>query len=386
MRRATRRSLGANVFGYLYAASGVGQHTRLLISSLRAAGLPFSAQAFTANNSPQTVEFPTSPFRPELPVTIVGVNADETPHFFSKTELPGDQYKIGLWAWETEDFPESMARNAECLDEIWANSGFSAKAISRLVGKPVHAFPLPIEKPVRDGTNRESFGIDDRFCFLFCFDYDSIFERKNPTGVIEAFSAAFGPSSSEAQLVLKSLNSERHAEHRARVLEQIDGCSAIRLIEENLPLATQHALLDASDCYVSLHRSEGFGLTIGESMALGKPVIATAYSGNLDYMNHGVGELIGYRKVPIGQGAGPYHPESEWAEPDVHQAAEAMRRVVAEQGVALEMGRRAAQHVLSRHGIEARGEWIRERLAAIIGDRAAPVRPSWNPFRRRSSL
>lgn len=129
--------------------------------------------------------------------------------------------------------------------------------------------------------------------------------------------------------------------------------------------ADTYALIACCDAYVSLHRSEGYGLTLAEAMALGKPAIATRYSGNLDFMSGATSKLVGYDMTPVGQDLGPYRKDALWAEPRVSEAAKAMRWVVDQPAAAAAMGRRAQESIARVASLDAYGQRIAKRLAAI---------------------
>ncbi len=141
---------GVNIYGYAHAESGVGEVTRLLVSSVREAGMDYSVVPFTSTLSRQQSEFADFGSKdPRFDVNIIGVNADQMDHFvehFGREALDG-RYNIALWAWEVEDFPDWMAATARWVDEIWAISSFSAAAIARKVDVPVYPFSLPIRTP-----------------------------------------------------------------------------------------------------------------------------------------------------------------------------------------------------------------------------------------------
>jgi glycosyltransferase involved in cell wall biosynthesis len=220
-------------------------------------------------------------------VNIVAVNADQLRNFARHvgSGFFEGRYTIGVWAWELDEFPDVWSDAFSMVDEIWASSEFSRCAFAGATTKPVFTFPLPVLPPrPRPGLNRAGLGLPDGFIFHFAFDFLSGVERKNPSGLIKAFTAAFAPGGGPT-LVLKAVNGDQ----RLAQLEELKLLAAKRpdivVIDRYLDHEANATLMDACDCYVSLHRSEGFGLSMAEAMALGKPVIATAYSGNLDFMD-----------------------------------------------------------------------------------------------------
>jgi SAM-dependent methyltransferase len=249
------------------------------------------------------------------------------------------------------------------VDEVWAISEFSRRAIAAATKKPVFAFPLPVAAPrPRRGFDRSGLGLPDGFLFLFCFDFLSVSQRKNPRGLIEAFSTAFAPGEGPT-LVLKAINGE----FQLAELEAMKLLAAARpdiiVIDRYLDDDENAALMDACDCYVSLHRSEGFGLTMAEAMALGKPVIATAYSGNLDFMDDDTAYLVPWTEGWVPEGCPPYRGGARWAEPDIAVAAQLMRSVVQNPEEAAAVGARAQRAVLGKHGLAARAALMKERFA-----------------------
>lgn len=358
---------GVNIFGYVHAESGVGEHTRLLVAAVREAGLDYAVIPFTKTLSRQAVDFSDlGAGRPDFDINIIGVNADQmdvfVEHFGAET-LAG-RYNIALWAWEIEEFPDWMAASARWVDEIWANSSFSAAAIAKKVDRPVFPFPLPIRTPSPPARSRFELGLPESFLFLFCFDFDSVFERKNPLGVVEAFKTAF-PEGRGVHLLLKSINGDRHPEKRARLEAAVDGCRAITFRDGYVTAEEQDCLMAACDAYVSLHRAEGFGLTMAEAMALGKPVIATGYSGNLDFMSEGNSFLVQFRETAIGTGNPPYPPTATWVEADAEKAAQMMCFVFENPGVARARTVKAVDDIERLHSPATRGIFMADRLAKI---------------------
>ena len=197
---------------------------------------------------------------------------------------------IGVWAWETDQVPDRWKSSFELLDEIWVYTDYVADNLARAASIPVRRVPPPVLRP-EPGDVQLDLGLPDGFRFLFMFDFFSTIQRKNPVGLVEAFRLAFEPGEGP-QLVIKTINGV----HRPHALEQLlwaaRGRPDIHVIDRSLGARERDALVTGCDCYVSLHRSEGFGLTLAECMALGKPVIATAFSG-ADGLHDGAEQLSG---------------------------------------------------------------------------------------------
>ncbi|HEV8580090.1 MAG TPA: glycosyltransferase [Thermoanaerobaculia bacterium] len=366
MARGKNRKMipGVNVYGYVYAESGTGQIVRSVVAALAAAGIPYAVVPFTHTVSRQQREFrDLGTAVPVFDTNLICVNADAVPPFFEsmRGQLPAGARNIGLWAWEVEDLPGEMARSERYLDEIWGISRFTAEALAHCLTKPVRAFPLPVAVPEVRPRTRAELGMPEGFLFLFCFDYDSVFRRKNPLAVVAAFRQAFADRP-EVALYIKTTNAGRHAAEQEELRAAAAGWSNIVIRDAYVASGDYFSMLDACDCYVSLHRSEGFGLTVAEAMALGKPVISTAYSATLELANESNSFLVPARLTEVGDGAAPYPPRSRWAEPDVAAAAERMARVYADRGGAAAVGARALADIATLHGPSARGPLLRRLL------------------------
>jgi SAM-dependent methyltransferase len=218
--------------------------------------------------------------------------------------------------------------------------------------------------PPVPSLSREQLGLPDGFLFFFMFDFFSSIERKNPLGLIDAYRRAFGPDDG-ASLVLKSVNGELRLEElellRAAAAERPD----IVLIDRYVTAAERNGMVAACDCYASLHRSEGLGLTMAEAMALGKPVVATGWSGNLEFMSDDNAYLVRHEMTTLERGHGPYPAGAEWAEPDLDHAAELMRLVFENREAAALVGKRARRSIIEEHGTEPTADFIRQRLEAV---------------------
>ena len=185
---------------------------------------------------------------------------------------------------------------------------------------------------------------DDAYVFLTTFDQFSVPERKNPFGTIEAFTRAFADGEGPV-LLIKTMNGAKGWRNHERLLLVASGRSDIIVWDEHLSRPDQMAVLAAADCLVSLHRSEGLGLHCAEAMWLGKPVIATAYSGNLDFMDDSVAAMIDHTMVHVQHGEGIYPETAMWADPNLDQAADWMRRLVADPELGRQLGQRARERM-----------------------------------------
>jgi SAM-dependent methyltransferase/glycosyltransferase involved in cell wall biosynthesis len=358
--------VGVNVAGYFRAELGVGETARQVVAALERADMPVATVGLSASASRQDHEYETDTIRPTFPVNLICVNADMLPTFADQAG-PGfffDRYSIGLWWWEINEFPERFSKAFEPLDEIWVGSHFVADAISAVSPVPVVKVTMPVSMPEIEEFDRGALGLPEGFVFLFVFDYHSVFERKNPLGLVEAFEQAF-PEGTGASLMLKSINSEHYPEEHGRLIEAAKGHRDIHVIDRYVTAAEKNAMFAGCDCYVSLHRSEGFGNTLAEAMYLGKSVIATGYSGNMEFMTPHNSYPVDYTLRPVGDDAGPYPPAGEWAEPDIGHAARLMRHVFEDQREAGERGRRAAEDLRRNHSPEAAGRAMADRIRRV---------------------
>lgn len=367
---------GIVVAGYLNAELGIGEGARLTVDAVAASGVPFTTVGYRATNSRQLHPFAVAGASArDLDTNVVVVNADQFAHFASEagSSFFAGRYTIAQWAWELEEFPRQYWPVLDLVSEVWAVSEFARSAIAAVTDKPVLAFPHPIVPPVVDDRiDRAALGLPEGFVFLFCFDLFSVLERKNPLGLIEAFCRAFEPGEGPT-LVLKAINGAACVNELEHLRWATKGRKDIVLLDRYLDHDEQGALMALCDCYVSLHRSEGFGLTMAEAMALGKPVIATGYSGNLDFMDASTAYLVPATMASVPKGCDPYPAGAEWAEPDLDEAARLMRAVIEHPDEAAAVGERARQSVLANHSVERRAEFVRRRFDEIQRKRAGLI-------------
>lgn len=365
---------GVTIAGYFRAEVGVGEAGRLLVAGLEATGMPFATTTYDRTLSSLQHPFHARGGGHRFDVNIMCVNADMTPVFVREMgeRFTRGTYDIGLWFWEVEHFPASLHGAYEHVDEIWVASEFTREAIGRFTRKPVHVVPLPALVPSRP-TNftRADLGLSEDFLFLFAFDFFSVVQRKNPSDVIEAFSRAFAPGEG-ASLVIKTINGTADVRGLENLRSEAARHPDVHILDARLPAARMRALTGVADCVVSLHRSEGFGLTLLEAMGMAKPVIATGYSGNLAFMDDENSFLVPYDLVPIGPDSPPYPAEARWAQPRVEEAARLMRHVFDDRAAGQAVGRHAQRVLSERHGVERTAAFIVDRLERIRGGTVAP--------------
>jgi glycosyltransferase involved in cell wall biosynthesis len=372
MRTEPKLVPGLEIVGYLRTESGVGQAARLMAQGLSESSIPF--ETLVDSSAPGRQEalhaHQENGGREEeeaFDCCLLCVNADSVS---SVRQRLGREYfhnrrVAGLWFWELETFPESMHSAFQEVDEVWVASEFIRKTLAPVSPVPVHYIPLPFGAAGAVGTlDRKLLGIPDGFFFLFSFDFHSIFRRKNPLGVVEAFKQAFRPGEGPS-LVIKCINGDSHISDLEQLRYAARDRSEIRILSGYMDSATNQALKAECGCYVSLHRSEGLGLTMAEAMRQGKPVIATSYSGNMDFMNEGNSFLCRYDKVPVGPSSYPYPAEAVWAEPSLSHAAALMRQVYSHPEEAAEKGRRAATDLAARFNPERCAAAVEIRLREL---------------------
>lgn len=330
---------GVNVVGYHHVASGLGEIARELHRSLTAAGVACAPIDIEQSDSPK--------LRASRPVpstlydtTIVVGAALQTPTIIN--DLPqvaaAHNRLIGYWFWELASVPHAHRQAIELVDEIWAPTEFVRSAYADAVddvAKPVRFLPTTIRQPAVDDADvarwrKELTGGPGETLFVVSFDLFSVVERKNPFGAIDAFKQAFDDGRRNVRLVIKTMNGELRPEDLQWIRDETIDDTRITIIDRYVSSAELDALIAAADVYVSLHRSEGLGLHLATAMWVGTPVIATGWSGNLDIMDAESAALVDARLIPVANGRGAYPEGAMWADPDIDQAAEWMRRLATE--------------------------------------------------------
>ena len=362
-----RRPRGVNLVGYLSGELGIGTSARLMDSALAAARIPTSTFAASANLQSRATAAYRRSDGTRYDTSLLAVNADQTKTVAeSLADVVARSYRIGMWYWEVESFPASRDVAFSYVDEVWVATDFIRDAIAERSTVPVRTVtpPLPQRADAEAPDVPERLNVPvDRPWFFFAFDYLSTVERKNPLGLIEAFERAFSADDPEGPvLVIKTMNAGRRLEEAERLRLAVADRPDVVLIDEYLEAGELTALMARCTAYVSLHRAEGLGLTIAEAMAWGRPVVVTAYSGNMQFTNSRNAFLVPWTATTIPVGAEPYPPGTPWADPDLDQAAAILRRIIDDPTAASAVGRQAAEDVRLLHSPAVAGKRVQEAL------------------------
>ena len=367
--------MGVNLFGLFRAEMGLAQGARLYANALSCGRIPHTLlnldfMPWLPQNDHSMDDQLTD--APVYAVNVIHINPNQWqeacypfgPQAFDR------RYNIGVWLWELETIPQSWRPMLDYVDEVWAPSEFIASALRRETDKPVTVIPYGITVPVDGTATRRALGLpEDRFCVLVMYDSNSYASRKNPGAAIRAYTQAFGRNSPDTHLVIK-VNHPK-AEDLAFFERELGAQGGYTLITDQMEKPRLNALIRLCDVYVSLHRSEGFGLVMAEAMALGTPVVATAWSANTEFMTGQTACLVDCTLVPV-QDQYEYEDDAfRWAEDDVQQAAAYLKRLHEDRAFYQEKAACGKAWIEEHLSPEASAGRMRQRLEAI-----GRVRPS----------
>lgn len=333
----TARKKSVLFIGYAEAALGLGEAFRNMLTALDCAGMEFAIYPFNRDTETRRL----GPFLENrydrqgvYDINVAYMAVGQLPMYFSELEkqVRYGGYNILRTYWELPEAPLAWAPLLERVDELWVPNSFVANAFRPIFDRRMTMVPVCISVERKHRYGREHFGVEgDRFYFLFSFDYYSGSARKNPLGVAQAFAYAFPDPETKVGLVIKSMGPK---ELDSTVAQQLENASTldkrIIILDRSVDRDEMLSLIDSCDSYISLHRSEGFGLGMAEAMALGKPVIGTDYSGSRDFLSAATGFPVPYSLRKLMSGEYPMSEGQSWAEPDLHAAIEQMRTVFLE--------------------------------------------------------
>lgn len=363
-RTLLRNKAGINLVGYFSSTSGVAEVGRFFARFTERAAVPFVIHDIDAPGYKKLDAMSLQAYQPYFTrrtifyKNIFFINADQIPvvrQIFPY--LFTGRYNAAVFFWEFNDyfyFPEAF----RFLHEAVAFTDFIVTAVRKAAPPGIRVTKLPfpfsqnwqITRP--PAQVRGQLGIsEDEFVFIFNFDFLSVYKRKNPEAIIRALEQAFVPAD-RVRLILKTIHGEAGSPHYACFQKLVEGMqlkSKLLVINENLERNELMNMINASDCYVSLHRSEGLGLGMLEAMSMAKPVIATNFGGNTDFTRADNALLVEYELTEVGKGAEPYQAGWLWAEPNIAQASLHMRKLYLDREYAYSLGLRAQQSVKEQY-------------------------------------
>ena len=371
--------LTVNLWGHLSGGFGLGEGARCTARALAAAGVRVQWRDLPLATHVNDQPLDAAEQFQAAAIDLIHTNPNvlrQTDGIMQQIDLQAP-LRIGFWAWELESFPNGWEPGFCGLDQLWCPSSFCASSLG--LRSPIPVTPLPHlidwDRANRLQLLRHKKGISGKQVFncLFAFDFWSTVSRKNPHGVIDAFQLAFparkawGRGTPEARLVLKLSSSSQFPDAAHALSERAIADPRIKIINEHLNNQAFDQLYLEADVLISLHRAEGFGLSLAEAMAAELPVIATGYSGNLDFMPQGSAELIPYQLTKLNKTEGDYRAGQVWAEPDLDQAAKALRNLAENAKYRKQLAKSGRKAVESNLNITKISNIVRERLGCLIG-------------------
>ncbi|AYH45333.1 glycosyltransferase [Azoarcus sp. DN11] len=364
-----RRPPGVNIVGYIAAELGVGEGARSFARGAVGGGIPYSVidVGYQSENMQRDKSALDAAVSDKFPIDIVYVNADQTPRTLDYLRRVGHKssLRIGYWHWEQPELPLSYLNAFEELAEVWVPSAFVQDAVAKISPVPVFKVPHVIDFKTTTGVTRKDFGLPaNGFAVLLMYDFHSYQYRKNPEASLAAFRLA-AANRQDAFLVVKTINADKYPEKYAALKQSVADIKNVVFVDRFLTRQEVYDLESVCDCLISLHRAEGFGLGPAEMMYLGKPVIATGWSANMEFMTPMNSFPINYELKTLEQAVGVYEPGQLWAEADIEHAASALTRLLDQPTLVQEVGKRAEQSIRAQLSAQEIGRQYRSRLILL---------------------
>lgn len=378
-----------NYYGAPFDASGYGQAARMYIRALHAVGVKVSV-----------IDTGARPAQVSDDAVAALLGRDSAADFHLFHGIPpywahmafSLRNVIAMTVWETDKMPDQWRSALVHAVDVWLPCNFNVDVFARALERTPFRLPHAVPDRCGNGAGRQaastSFDLaPDDFVFYSIFEWQ---DRKYPDGIIEAFLRAF-PEENDAVLLLKSSRAAHAAAAGALTHARRRTGSRGRVILrcEAWDEATLDALHARGDCYVSLHKGEGWGYPLFEAACRGTPVVATAYSGPLDYLDADHHWLVRSNPESVSQRYAYYHSGMRWAEPDIAHASEGMAWVHRNRDAAKARAMTAARKLQTEFSVEQVGALAKARLIELR-DRANPPKPvavrRAEPDRRPRSL
>lgn len=368
---------GVNIIGYAYGQLGIGEDARMAGKALLAAAVPMTMLDFSPGdgipNGDKSMAAHVGPVA-KYAINVFCMTAMEHGRYLAEkgTDYMTGHYNIGYWPWELGQWPQAWRHLLSLVDEVWVSSRHTYSAICGVSPVRVRLMPMAVESLSVSKRSRADFSLPaSATLFLFAFDLNSSAKRKNPKACVAAFMAAFpavgntalGPDQVGLVIKVHPPKSQNHEWDLLKKLQKTD--RRIHLIEETLTKADLLALYSVCDCFVSLHRAEGFGRCIAEAMLLAKPVITTGFSGNLDFSNEDNSLLVRYRLIPLALDDYPFGEGQFWAEPDPIDAVRQMKRIKEEPWLGKKLGFLGQKTIKNNNNLRSIGRCYANALGEI---------------------
>lgn len=352
---------GVNIFGFLNKTSSLGHNARMVLEAVKSAKIHFNIKVMD-NETSDFWNYTSSDFC-YFPINLFLVNGN-----FDLNNCDVDlneNWNIALWTLEIESVPPSWKKWIDKLDEIWVPSRFCKSAIeSEYPNKLVKVINLPGQSMRRLDKNLSKAELDlsGKFVVLFVFDSQSDFLRKNPEAAIISFQKSLAKWDNTI-LIIKAQNLSENELHKLQSI----ACEGVIIINEVWSFKKMETLFNSADIYLSLHRSEGFGLTILEALSLGIPTIATGWSGNLDFMTSGSLVEFDFVEVQKESRYGSIYRYSNfyWAEANIQDAADKLEDVYLNYSKWQNRAKRDSKDLLQKWSLEVLKKQIVESLSKI---------------------
>jgi glycosyltransferase involved in cell wall biosynthesis len=320
-------------------ASGLGQATRMSVLALQQTKFKINCVDSVMDN-PAPTGFNAVAERSKhkrAKINLIHINAESAPYVFAfEPDVFSDAYNIGYFFWELETPADAHFLALEMLDEVWVSTEYGVniykdhfKGPVTNVGLTSERFPNYDKAEGRKELNKKLGYDGSEFVVFATFDSFSFIQRKNPLAIVKAFKQAF-PNDSNVRLVLKTQNRQKMKLGKTveiwQAIEKIVTVDhRITILDETMLFTDLLKLKSGCDCYISLHRSEGWGFGMIEAMSLKVPVICTAYSGNLEFCKPETSWLVDYDMVDLEPEDYIYVlPGQKWADPKIDSAAAAL--------------------------------------------------------------
>ncbi|PLB20301.1 MAG: Glycosyl transferase, family 1 [Flavobacteriaceae bacterium FS1-H7996/R] len=366
MHHMKTHPLGLNIVGYTDSMFGLGEAVKLNIEAARKLNIPVNIINYekVKRHTDYRYEFKYS-------INLVQIAINDLDKFFSviDPDFFNNKYSILFLIWESEYFPSKFERTINLFNEIWTASTYCKSIFEKVYKGSIITVPHPVEiglKPIQN-QNSDLLFDKNRFSFLFIFSYHSSIERKNPFFLVEAFIKAFG-NNEKVELVIKTVGAQQFKQSKKKLHKSISGQNNIRIIDLDLHKNRVNHLINDCDCYVSMHHSEGFGLTLAEAMYLGKPTIATNYSGNTEFMNENNSFLVDYELGLIENPDNNFCSKTLWGNPNMQSAVKNLKEVYNNPDLRTEKAMNAQLYVKEKLSFYAIGSIIKNRLQHLYAN------------------